>query len=306
MMITNAPTWPNGAKCAVAFTFDLDADSILHLSHHASADTRIAQTSALRYGPEIALPRLLSIYREFGMRQTFFLPAWCMERYPASVEQILDGGHEIGHHHYLHEHANTMNAETERYWFQRSKEVIISMTGQPPRGYRAATYRFSRNTLDILIDEGIRYDASLFGDDVPYVIANARGRTYEIPSHYGLDDWPHYQFSRDFNTLMPIKSTRQACEVFQEEFDAAWEFGGLWVSVWHPFLSGRLARASAIRKLISYMHNKGSVWFATLEEIADHLTELERTGQWHPRIDQLPYYPGPIPELGEVESENAT
>ena len=75
MMITNAPPWPNGAKCAVAFTFDLDADSILHLSHHASADTRIAQTSALRYGPEVALPRLLSIYREFGMRQTFFLPA---------------------------------------------------------------------------------------------------------------------------------------------------------------------------------------------------------------------------------------
>ena len=265
MMITNAPPWPNGAKCAVAFTFDLDADSILHLSHHASADTRIAQTSALRYGPEIALPRLLSIYREFDMRQTFFLPAWCMERYPASVEQILDDGHEIGHHHYLHEHANTMNAEMERYWFQRSKEVIISMTGQPPRGYRAATYRFSRNTLDILIDEGIRYDASLFGDDVPYVIANARGRTYEIPSHYGLDDWPHYQFSR-----------------------------------------GRLARASAIRKLISYMHNKGSVWFATLEEIADYLTELERTGQWHPRIDQLPYYSGPIPELGKVEAENAT
>jgi peptidoglycan/xylan/chitin deacetylase (PgdA/CDA1 family) len=240
------------------------------------------------------------------MRQTFFLPAWCMERYPRAVEQILDDGHEIGHHHYLHEHANTMNAETERYWFQRSKEVIISMTGQPPRGYRAATYRFSRNTLDILIDEGIRYDASLFGDDVPYVIANARGRTYEIPSHYGLDDWPHYQFSRDFNTLMPIKSTRQACEVFQEEFDAAWEFGGLWVSVWHPFLSGRLARALAVRKLISYMHNKGSVWFATLEEIADHLTELERTGQWRPRIDQLPYYSGPIPELGEVKAENAT
>ena len=88
MMITNAPEWPNGAKCAVAFTFDLDADSILHLSHHASADTRIAQTSALRYGPEVALPRLLSIYREFGMRQTFFLPAWCMERYKRKLSDL--------------------------------------------------------------------------------------------------------------------------------------------------------------------------------------------------------------------------
>ena len=304
-MIRNAPPWPNGARCAVAFTFDMDADSILHLSHHASADTKIAQNSALRYGPEVALPRLLEIYREFDLRQTFFLPAWCMERYPEAVEQILTDGDEIGHHHYLHEHANTMSAEEERYWFVRSKEVITQMTGKPPRGYRAATYRFSRNTLDILIDEGIHYDASLFGDDVPYVISNTRGYVYEIPSHYGLDDWPHYQFSRDFDTLMPIKSTRQACEVFREEFDAAWEFGGLWVSVWHPFLSGRLARAVAIRKLIDYMQNKGGVWFATLEEISSHLAEIERTGRWQPKVDKLPFYDGPIPELGEVEPQNA-
>ena len=126
-----------------------------------------------------------------------------------------------------------------------------------------------------------------------------------MPSHYGLDDWPHYQFSRDFDTLMPIKSTRQACEVFQEEFDAAWEFGGLWISVWHPFLSGRLARAFAIKKLIDTMHNRGSVWFATLEEIASHLAELERTGQWQPKVDELPFYDGPIPELGEVKPQNA-
>tara|TARA_A100001037_G_scaffold290076_1_gene302498 strand:+ start:795 stop:1712 length:918 start_codon:yes stop_codon:yes gene_type:complete len=303
-MIINPPPWPNGARCAVAFTFDMDADSILHLSHHASADTRVAMLSALRYGPEVAIPRLLGIYREFDMKQTFFLPAWCMERYPQAVEQILEQGHEVAHHHYLHENPNSLSAEEERYWFVRSKEVIVSMTGQAPRGYRAATYRFSRNTLDILIDEDIRYDASLFGDDIPYVIGNERGELVELPSHYGLDDWPHYQFSRDFGTMMPVKSTSQACQVFREEFDAAWEYGGLWVSVWHPFLSGRLARAAAIKSLIEYMHDKGQVWFATLEDIADHINKLRRDGVWQPRVDQLPYYDGPIPELGPADPTN--
>ena len=42
----------------MAFTFDMDADSILHLAHHRSADTRVAAASLLRYGPEVATPRL--------------------------------------------------------------------------------------------------------------------------------------------------------------------------------------------------------------------------------------------------------
>ena len=220
-MIINPPPWPGDARCAVAFTFDMDADSILHLSHHRSADTRVAAMSALRYGPEVAVPRLVVLYREFDMRQTFFLPAWCIERYPRAVELILKDGHEIAHHHYLHEHANEMPATEERYWFERSVDAIVKATGKPPAGYRAATYRFSRNTLDILIDHGLAYDASLFGDDIPYLLENDRGSIIELPSHYGLDDWPHYQFSRDFQTMMPIKSTAQAHAVFREEFDAA-------------------------------------------------------------------------------------
>jgi peptidoglycan/xylan/chitin deacetylase (PgdA/CDA1 family) len=281
----------------------MDADSILHLTHHRTADTRIATMSGLRYGPEVAVPRLVALYREFGMRQTFFLPAWCIERYPRAVETILKDGHEIAHHSYLHEHANELEPRVEREWFERSVEVIVRATGRRPRGYRAATYRFSRNTLDILIDNGIEYDASLFGDDIPYLLENARGSTIELPSHYGLDDWPHYQFSRDFATTMPIKSTAQASEVFREEFDAAWEFGGLWISVWHPFLSGRLARARAVRELIRYMHKKGQVWFATLEDIAAHVRRLMRVGAWSPRVDRLPYYEGPIPELGPAKPE---
>ena len=303
-MIANPPPWPNGARCAVAFTFDMDADSIAHLAHHDTADTRIAALSALRYGPQVAVPRLVSMYREFGMTQTFFLPAWCIEHYPQAVDLILEHGHEIGHHHYLHEHGNECNAQQERYWFERSIEVIRRVCGQAPAGYRAATYKFSRNTLDILIDHGMIYDASLFGDDIPYVLRNARGSVIELPSHYGMDDWPHYQFSRDFATLMPIKSTTQAMQVFREEFDAAWEFGGLWIAVWHPFLSGRLARARAIRELIRYMHDKGDVWFATCEQIARHVRKLIDDGTWQPRIDDLPYYEGPIPELGHAAAKN--
>ena len=31
-MIRNPIPWPNGAKCAVAITFDMDADSLIHIA----------------------------------------------------------------------------------------------------------------------------------------------------------------------------------------------------------------------------------------------------------------------------------
>ena len=72
----------------------------------------------------------------------------------------------------------------------------------------------------------------------------------------------------------------------------------LWIAVWHPFLSGRLARCVMMAWLIEYIHRRGQVWFAPLEEIAAHVQRVMAEGTWTPRIDRLPYYDGPIPELG--------
>ncbi|MFP6745498.1 MAG: polysaccharide deacetylase [Alphaproteobacteria bacterium] len=305
-MIKDPIPWPNGARCAVAFTFDMDADSILHLAHHSSADTRVMGLSVLRYGPEIAIPRIVETYKQFDMTQTFFLPAWCMERYPEAVEAVMKGGHEIGHHGYLQEAPNSMARDEEREWLQRRIAVIERFTGARPKGYRAPAYRFSRHTLDLLVEAGFDYDASLMGDDIPYLLDNGTGTVVELPSHYALDDWPHFMTSRDFGYMVSMKTPAHAVELYQAEFDAAWEFGGLWIAVWHPFLSGRLARWAAMVKLIEYMHGKGGVWFATLEEISAHVRHVVDDGSWRPRTDRLPYYDKPIPELGKVAPALAT
>ncbi len=93
--------------------------------------------------------------------------------------------------------------------------------------------------------------------------------------------------------MLPIASPQRAMEVFRAEFDAAWKYGGLWIAVWHPFVSGRMSRADAIAGLIEHMQGKGGVWFATLEEIASHVRAV--TGKtWTPRVDRLPYYDRPL------------
>ena len=135
------------------------------------------------------------------------------------------------------------------------------------------------------------------GDDIPYVLETRAGQIIELPSHWAMDDWPHYTHSIDMNYMMPIKSPDEAMNVYMSEFEAMWEYGGLLVCVWHPFVSGRLARCVRVAKMIEDMLNKGGVWFATLEEIAMHVRKCIDDGTYKPRIDQLPYYDGVIPEL---------
>ncbi len=197
----------------------------------------------------------------------------------------------------MHEHPNELTREREEYWFKRALDVFERFTGARPVGYRAPAYKFSQNTLDLLLEAGIKYDASLMGDDIPYRLSNGRSSLLELPSHYALDDWPHYMFSREFDYRMAIKAPSHAMDVFRAEFDAAWRYGGLWISVWHPFLSGRLARFDAIADLMEYMAEKGGVWFAPLRDITAHIDGLIASGTWTPRTDHLPQYPGPIPEL---------
>ena len=293
-MIENTVPWPDGKRCAVAFTFDMDADSLIHLEHPQTGYRRVSAISMLRYGPDVAVKRILQSYREFDIQQTFFVPAWCIEQYTETVTAMVDGGHEVAHHGYIHENPNTLAPEKELYWLRRGIDIINNVTGQRPRGWRAPLYNFSDASIDFLIDEGFSYDASLMGDDIPYLLSTDKGRVLELPSYWGMDDWPQFVHSIDLDYTMPLQSPSRGMDVFKEEFDAMYKYGGLWVTVWHPFASGRLARWEKVVELIDYMKGKGDVWFARMEDIAAHVYQCIEDGRYVPRVDKLPYYMGPV------------
>jgi len=112
-MIRNPVPWPNGAKVACAITFDMDADSLVHLEHPKDSFRRVSTISMLKYGPEVGVPRILEAYRRYGLKQTFFVPAWCIEHYPAAVEAMVRDGHEVAFHGYIHEAPNSLSRKDE-------------------------------------------------------------------------------------------------------------------------------------------------------------------------------------------------
>jgi peptidoglycan/xylan/chitin deacetylase (PgdA/CDA1 family) len=298
-LIANPPPWPGGARCAVAITFDVDSDSFVHIAEPERAHRLVCTTSWTRYD-EVAIPRIVEIFRQFDLHQTFFFPAWCMERYPHLVELVLAAGHEVGLHGYLHELANTLSLEREAELLQRSLDVMQRVAGRKPTGWRSPLYAFSENSADLIARAGFLYDSSLMGDDIPYVLRSRAGEIVELPLQDASDDWPQYAENWDLGYHASIRPPARGIETFVAEFEAAWEHRGLWISVWHPFVSGRLSRAMEVAKMIQHMQARGGVWFATLHQIAEHMRTITEAGTYQPRRVEMPYYDRPLADLTKV------
>jgi len=265
----------------------MDAESILYLAHPQRAPGMASAASMLRYGPNVAVPRILETYRHYGIRQTFFVPAWCAERYPYAIEAMMRDGHEVAAHGYLHEHPNELSDAEEREALRRSLAVLASVSGEQPAGWRAPLYNFSHRSAELLLEAGVCYDGSLMGDDVPYLLNTPRGRLLELPSHWGMDDWPAFMHSIELQFQMPIQSAARAWESWWEELEAMWAHGGLWIPVWHPFLSGRLARWRHTHRMIGRILEKGGVWLAPMRDIAAHVARCIADGSWTPQVESL-------------------
>ena len=109
--------------------------------------------------------------------------------------------------------------------------------------------------------------------------------------HWGTDDWPPFAHYAEIDYMMPVKAPSEGLKAFWEEFDAQYEAGGFWIGIWHPFLTGRLARWRQVEQWLEHTLKTKNVWFAPLEEIIAPREEGDRRrGATAPRVEQLPYY----------------
>ena len=288
-MIRNPIPWPNNAKCAVSISFDMDADSLIHISKPNDSFRRLYPISMGKYGPNVAIPRILDTYQKFGLKQSFFIPGWCIKEYQSQIELILKDGHEIGHHGYLHEDP-TKTYGNQKEWFEKTLEIHKEICGKYPIGYRAPVYNITDEVVDLMIENKFKYDSSMMADDIPYELQTPKGNLYEIPVHWGTDDWPPFAHYEEIGYMMPVQAPSKGLFGFWEEFEAQYEAGGFFMLIIHPFLTGRLARWKQVEKWIEKTLSTKNVWFAKLEDIVQHLEDLKNKKIWSPSVEKLPYY----------------
>ena len=123
------------------------------------------------FAGEVGVPRLLDLFREFGVRVTWFVPGHSVETFPEQSAAIVEAGHEVGLHGYSHENPIAMSPEQEEDVLDRCIELLEGLTGERPAGYVAPWWEFSAVTAELLLARGIEYDHSLMHDDFhPYYV----------------------------------------------------------------------------------------------------------------------------------------
>jgi polysaccharide deacetylase family protein (PEP-CTERM system associated) len=139
--------------------------------------------------------RLLDVLAEARVTATFFILGWVAERHPDLTRRIAAAGHEIASHGYLHQLVYDITPAQFREDVRRSKALLEDQAGVAVRGYRAPSYSITTRSLwalDVLLDEGYDYDASIFpirhdrygiphAPRHPYLLTRGAGRLVEAP-----------------------------------------------------------------------------------------------------------------------------
>lgn len=109
--------------------------------------------------------RALELLARYDQRATFFVLGWVAERLPQVVQRIVRAGHEVASKGYDHRPLQSHTRESFREDVRRSKAVIERASGLTVLGFRIPQGHFRAAdlwALDVLWEEGYRYDSSIF------------------------------------------------------------------------------------------------------------------------------------------------
>ena len=84
--------WPDGAKCAVALSFDSDHET----TTLRWGDNSPGRLSANEYGARRAVPRILALLKKHDIPASFFVPAVTAMLHPDEQRRVIDEGHVKG------------------------------------------------------------------------------------------------------------------------------------------------------------------------------------------------------------------
>ena len=262
--------WKNNARVAVALSFDSDHET----TTLRWGDGSPGKLSQGEYGSRAAVPRIRRILRENNVSASFFVPAVVAKLHPDEQRNLVNEGHEIGIHGWIHEFNSTLPEADERELMLRAGDVLEEITGIRPVGMRTPSWDFSQSTLSICKEMGLLYDSSLMADDEPYELLEDGEPTgvIELPVEWIRDDAPYLMMDRATG-LRPYTSPNSVLEIFKSEFDGAFKEGGLFLLTLHPHISGHRSRIVILEELIDYIKSFPDVWFATHAEIAQFCKE---------------------------------
>jgi polysaccharide deacetylase family protein (PEP-CTERM system associated) len=174
--------------------FTVDVEEYFQVAALAPAVSRASwddRPSRLAIGMRV----LLETLAEHETRGTFFVLGWIADRHRALLTELVAAGHEIASHGWGHERVTILTPEAFRASVRDSRRKLEDLSGTAVYGYRAPSFSIVRGgewALEVLAEEGYRYDSSLYPVRRPgYGFAGGLRDPHRIQTSAGpLDELP--------------------------------------------------------------------------------------------------------------------
>jgi peptidoglycan-N-acetylglucosamine deacetylase len=247
------------------------------------------------FAGEVGIPRLLGLFRRYGIKASWFIPGHSIETFPEQTKMIVDAGHEIGGHGYSHENPVAMTPKQEEDVLRHCRDLIERVTGRRPRGYVAPWWEMSSVTAELLLKYGFTYDHSQsYHDFLPFyarvgdtwtkidyskeaadwmrpLVRGQEIDLVEIGANWYVDDLPPMMFIKKSPNSHGFVNPRHLEEMWRDEFDWVYremDYGVFPITI-HPDVSGRPQVLLMLERLIEHINRHSGVSWLTMEEIAE-------------------------------------
>src|SRR3982750_63470 len=199
------------AQKDIQVAYGIDVDAVAGWLGSYGGEDSPDDISRGLFAGEGGVPRLVNLFKRFGIKTTWFIPGHSIETFPEQTQMVVDAGHEIGIHGYSHENPISMTPEQEEAVLDKCIDLVTKVTGRRPTGYVAPWWEFSNVTNELLLKKGIKYDHSLMHDDfTPYYVRVGAAEGLDGAAEAGQGDRSH----RDSGQLV---SRRPAADDVHQE-----------------------------------------------------------------------------------------
>lgn len=266
---------------SVALTFDFDAMSLWIGTFGMNSPSALSRGEFCAVGAR----RILSVLENARVPATFYIPGHTAYAFPKTCRAVVEAGHEVGHHGWVHENPVAVTPEREREIMALGLQALNDVMGIRPTGYRSPAWDNGPKTLELLLANGFEYESSMMGNDFePYWCRIGDGWSadgkwiwgkpvdmVEIPVAWHLDDFPLFEYVPLKNTVnQAVATPREVLQMWKDEFDYLYDrIGtGLFAPTMHPQVIGRGHRMLLLEEFIEYAQSKPGVKFTTMTDYA--------------------------------------
>jgi allantoinase len=257
--------WPEGKRMAISLTVLIET--------WTKAPPYSVQTTTLRqgtvdnsaltwgkYGGNEGAWRVLRILEHFDIPATFAINAKCVDVFPDIIEKVAATRHDVAAHGYYQDQLHIyMDPEEERKAIRDSLALIERSTGKRPQGWVCPVHAWSDNTIDLLVQEQIKWHGEVNYTSLPRIQTTPSGSIIALPFADFADNRVLRGNPKDF------------CDVFVETFDYLYAFEPMAMlpMTIHAHWGGRALMSAMVVKILEHFKRHDDIWFASSGAIAD-------------------------------------